>query len=134
MQLVCIARENKPINNPNHKKPFTEKAAIELTAKGRYPILKIVDIRNDHMSVATLWENFKINKINKELCSALSSQERNFNSIEKLNYSDAKDLQNNLSRFEWDFGYLQNKHPIRPRKIVLTMENIGGTDLEWKFK
>jgi len=131
MQLVCIARENKPINSTQgigNKKPFTEKTAITLSACGRYPVLKIVDIRNDHMSVATLWENFKINRINKELSSALSKEERDFNSIEKLNYSDAKDLQNNLKPFKWDFGYLQNKHPIRPRKIVLTIENIGGTD------
>jgi hypothetical protein len=31
-----------------------------MTIKGRgsYPNLKIVDVRNDSVSVATLWENF----------------------------------------------------------------------------
>ena len=26
------------------------------------------------------------------------------------------------------------KKYIKPRKIVLTLKNVGGTELEWKFK
>jgi len=30
---------------------------MRVKAKGSYPLLKIVDVRNDSISVATLWEN-----------------------------------------------------------------------------
>ena len=33
---------------------------MKIKAKGNYPLLEIIDIRNDTLSVAALWENFQI--------------------------------------------------------------------------
>ncbi len=40
---------------------------MRVLAEGNYPLLEIIDIRNDTLSVAALWENFQISKINNEL-------------------------------------------------------------------
>jgi len=50
-------------------------------AKGSYPLLKIVDVRNDSISVATLWENMHINKINKQLANNLNDDEKKYLNI-----------------------------------------------------
>ena len=59
---------------------------MSIKAEGNFPSLKIVDVRNDAVSVATLWENFHINKINKELQSELNEDEKLFLNIETLNF------------------------------------------------
>lgn len=41
-----------------NKKVVAQKCKLEIKAKGSYPLLKIADVRNDSISVATLWENF----------------------------------------------------------------------------
>lgn len=43
------------------------KCEMRVLAEGNYPLMEIIDIRNDVLSVAALWENFQISKINKEL-------------------------------------------------------------------
>jgi hypothetical protein len=48
-----------------------------------------VDVRNDAISVATLWENFQINRINAELSKDLNEDEQKFLNIEKLNFTEA---------------------------------------------
>jgi hypothetical protein len=45
--------------------------------------LKIVDVRNDSISVATLWENFSVNKINKQLAINLNDDEKKYLNIAK---------------------------------------------------
>ena len=52
-------------------------------------LLKIAYVRNDTVSVATLWKNFQINKINDELAWDLNDDEKTFLNIETLNYTDA---------------------------------------------
>ena len=54
--------------------------------------------------------------------------------FEDLASSPEKEETIERSYHEWNFGYLQNKPIIEPRRIVLTVQNVGGTDLEWKFK
>ena len=39
-----------------------------------------------------------------------------------------------LYSYDWNFGYLPIKNNIKPRKIVITIQNVGGTDLNWNFK
>ena len=39
-----------------------------------------------------------------------------------------------LIAYNWNFGYLPNRANVKPRKIVITMQNVGGTDLNWNFK
>lgn len=52
-------------------------------------MLKIVDVRNDSISVATLWENMSVNKINKTLSTNLNDDEKKYLNIETLNYQEA---------------------------------------------
>ena len=36
--------------------------------------------------------------------------------------------------FSWDFGKVPIKHGSKPRKITLTLKNIGGVSSDWCFK
>ncbi len=94
-----------------------------MTIKGRgsYPNLKIVDVRNDSVSVATLWENFQLNKINKELENDLSEDEKSFLQLEKLSFTEVEELMHRLTAYDWNFGYLPINKNIKPRKIVITI-------------
>jgi hypothetical protein len=53
-KLVCIAKENVPRGMiiSNSKVLLSEKSSIEITAQGKFPVAKIVDIRNDTLSVS----------------------------------------------------------------------------------
>ena len=75
--LDVIAKEKNPegITKIASKKLISQKCAMKIKAEGNYPSLKIVDVRNDEISVATLWENFQINKINHELTTDLNQDE-----------------------------------------------------------
>ena len=86
------------------------------------------------MSVATLFESFSIASINKQLSNDLNDDEKKFLNIEKLNYFEASELMKRLKSYNWNFGYLPNRSNVKPRKIVITMQNVGGTDLNWNFK
>ena len=44
------------------------------------------------------------------------------------------ELQKDLKQFEWDFGKVPIKYGTKPRKIALTVKNVGGVDAEWWFK
>jgi len=39
-------------------KLLCQKCSLKIKARGSYPMLKICDVRNVEVSVATLWENF----------------------------------------------------------------------------
>jgi len=39
-----------------------------------------------------------------------------------------------LSVFNFDFGKVPIKYGSKPRKVTLTVKNVGGVDAEWKFK
>jgi hypothetical protein len=136
LKLVCIAKENLPRGVIIDQDKFldSEKCSIEIRANGRFPVLKIIDIRNVDLSVATLWENFKIDRINKELLDTQNSSKPEIKDFEELSNSKQNDELIKKNYHEWDFGYKQSKPPIEPRKIVLTVENVGGTDLDFNFK
>lgn len=51
---------------------------MKVLAEGNYPLMEIIDIRNDVLSVAALWENFQISKINKELGCKLDNNEKKY--------------------------------------------------------
>ena len=40
----------------------------------------------------------------------------------------------NLQTFNWNFGCLPLQTIIKPRVIIITIQNVGGTDLDWNFK
>eukprot|EP00828_Plagiopyla_frontata_P018328 TRINITY_DN2353_c0_g1_i13.p1 TRINITY_DN2353_c0_g1~~TRINITY_DN2353_c0_g1_i13.p1 ORF type:complete len:916 (-),score=111.90 TRINITY_DN2353_c0_g1_i13:56-2803(-) len=136
LYLECIAKERniKGVFTATSKNLTQQKCAITVKGKGKYPQLKIVDVRNDSMSVATLFESFSIASINKQLSNDLNDDEKKFLNIEKLNYFEASELMKRLKAYNWNFGYLPNRANVKPRKIVITMQNVGGTDLNWNFK
>jgi hypothetical protein len=84
-KLVCIAREKlgKDIatsvklqrtlgGTEQEKRAFVEKSEILIKCKGDYPLLRFTDVRNDHVSIASLWERFQMTKMNKELLTPLN--------------------------------------------------------------
>lgn len=60
---------------------------MRVRAEGNYPLMEIIDIRNDTLSVAALWENFQISKINNELNCKLDSSEKKYLAVENLTFS-----------------------------------------------
>ncbi|CAD8141208.1 unnamed protein product [Paramecium octaurelia] len=136
LDVIATEKNPKAPKGPNHlnKKIVSQKCKLEIKAKGSYPLLKIADVRNDSISVATLWENFQINQINTELAKDLNEDEQKFLKIEQLTFDQAQQLQKRLRSYDWNFGYLPSKPQVKSRKIVITIQNIGGTDLEWQFK
>lgn len=100
---------------------------------GDFPLLRITDVRNDSISTANLWERFNLTTLNKELQTALNESEIEFNNSDKTNQS-MNDLQRNLKVFVWDFGKVPIKYGPKPRKITLTLKNIGGVRADWQFK
>ena len=72
-----------------------------------------------------MWERFELTKMNKELLLPLSQAELTFNNSDQTNSSN-DELQRALSQFSWDFGKLPIKNGSKPRRIMLTLKNIGG--------
>jgi len=71
--------------------------------------------------------------MNKELIHPLSTAEYNFNNSDKSNATN-EELMEGLKKFVWDFGKVPIKNGSKPRKITLTLKNIGGVAAEWRFK
>jgi hypothetical protein len=67
------------------------------------------------------------------LLEPLNEWEKIFNNSENSNQS-LEELISNLTVFNWDFGKIPIKFGSKPRKITLSLKNIGGVDAEWVFK
>jgi len=72
-------------------------------------------------------------KMNKDLLNPLNESEKIFNNSEHTNQS-MDDLIRNLTVFDWDFGKIPIKYGSKPRKVTLTIKNIGGVSASWLFK
>ena len=139
INLVCVAREKMAPEIENlakstiKKDNIVEKSFIKVRAVGDYPILRVTDVRNEQVSTAFLWERFRLTNMNKELTKSLNEYEMVFNNSEKSNMS-IHDLQKNLTTFTWDFGKIPIKYGNKPRKVTVSLKNIGGVPAEWAFK
>lgn len=71
--------------------------------------------------------------MNKELLHPLSSAEFFFNNSDKTNASN-EELMEGLRKFTWDFGKVPIRNGSKPRRIVLTVKNVGGVPADWRFK
>ena len=142
--LVCVAREKMPKDlqaqvkqsrslKTNAPKGMEEKASIQIKCKGDYPLLRFTDVRNDHVSIANLWERFEMTKMNKELLQPLNQAEFFFNNSDKTNASN-EELMAGLRQFSWDFGKVPIRNGSKPRKIILTIKNVGGVPADFRFK
>lgn len=111
-----------------------QKTSCELVAFGDFPLIKLMDIRNEHLSTAVLCDSFNFAKLNEELLSPLNAQELEFNNADKTSKSVAK-IQKDLKRFEWNFGKIpQNPKQCVPRKVIITLKNVGGVNSQFLFK
>ena len=87
--------------------------------------MRLTDVRNDQISIANLWEHFELTKMNKELLLPLNHNEILFNTSDKTTGSN-EELQKALTNFVWDFGKIPIKSGGKPRKVRLTLKNVGG--------
>ena len=110
-----------------------EKASISIKCKGDYPLLRFTDIRNEQVSIANLWERFQMTVVNKELLQPLSTAEFFFNNSDKSNATN-EELMEGLKKFSWDFGKVPIRNGSKPRKIILTIKNVGGVPADFRFK
>ncbi len=67
------------------------------------------------------------------MLTPLNDSEIEFNNSDKTNQS-MNDLQKNLKIFDWDFGQVPIKYGSKPKKMTLTLKNIGGVRADWCFK
>jgi len=118
------------MSNQNYHENVIEKSFITVQAKGDYPLLRFEDVRNDTVSIANLWERFQMTKMNKNLLIELNESEKVFNNSDQTNHS-LDELISNLTVFNWDFGKIPSKFGTKPRKITLTLKNIGGVPAHW---
>lgn len=110
-----------------------QKCFMNIKAKGDFPLLRFTDVRNDQISVSALWERFELTRLNKELLTEMNQPEIDYCNSEKTNQS-VSELQRNLQVFKWDFGKVPIKYGDKPRKITLTVKNVGGVQAQWMFK
>lgn len=153
MLLLCVAKD-KPANpeeggvTKTMSKSKLEKSGVlmeqktscELVANGDFPQIKLMDIRNESISTATLCDSFNFAQLNLELLSPLNTQELEFNNADKTSTSVAK-IQKDLKRFEWNFGKIpqipqnpQNPKPVVPRRVIITLKNVGGVNSQFLFR
>jgi hypothetical protein len=71
--------------------------------------------------------------MNKELLQPLSTAEFFFNNSDKSNATN-EELMEGLKKFSWDFGKVPIRNGSKPRKITLTLKNIGGVPADFRFK
>ena len=149
--LLCVAKD-KPSTNPDEANSqnaknsnlaltqdeidnmIRQKAACELNAKGDFPLIMLMDIRNESVSTSNLCDSFNFAALNAELLSPLNAQELEFNNADKTSVSVTK-LQKDLKKFEWNFGKIpQNQKSIPQRRVIITFKNVGGVKSQFLFK
>ena len=113
----------------------TIKSVSVIHVQANYPLLKIIDIRNNELSLASLWEKFNLSSINKELSKSLTNYEKRFSLNTKRLFDSIKDPDALNRIFEWDFGYLHSNNKTKMERVVtMVVQNIGGTELEWYYR
>jgi len=132
-ELAAQIKMQKTQAGEKYSPNFEEKSAIKIKCKGDYPMLRFTDIRNDQVSIANLWERFYLTTMNKELLTPLSHAEFLFNNSDKTNASN-EELMEGLRKFTWDFGKVPIRNGSKPRKVILTIKNVGGVKADWLFK
>lgn len=126
--IQCMAKQNFP-NSAIRETPLNEDSRIELSAHGDFPVITILDLRNKYVSPSMLWKQFNLKSTIKTILSPLTNVEIKYNNAE-LTQNQA---QERLSHFDWDFGKLNYSRSTEPKKMRLTLQNIGGVKASFKF-
>ena len=126
-------------NNENEKEDSIsreeKKCTIEVNVKGDYPLIKIVDVRNNLISTAKLWKDLNVDLANQELEKKLTNEEMNY-SNSKSN-KKIEDVTSKLKLIKFDFGkhfFKREKMDHQKSDIYLTLKNEGGVLSEFYFK
>lgn len=138
LKFLCVAKDKLASQEKSKSKTVDSQLLermtyCELLANGDFPLIKLMDIRNEQISTSVLCDYFNFGSLNKELLSPLNAQELEFNNAEKTSTSMAK-IQKNLKRFEWNFGKIpQNLKTLTPRRVIITLKNVGGVNSQFAF-
>ena len=111
------------------------KCTVEINAKGDYPLIKIVDVRNNLESTATLWKDLNVDEANEELGKKLTSEEMNYSNSKTGKKLD--NLNSKLKIVKFNFGkhfFKRDKMTTEKYDIYLTLKNEGGVPTEFYFK
>ena len=126
-------------NEEENEKDFIPKeelkCTLEVNAKGDFPLIKIVDIRNNLISTAKLWKDFHVNMANEELEKKLTEEEMNFSNSKSNKKSE--DVTSKLKVIKFDFGkhfFKRERNEHHRHDIYLTLKNEGGVLSEFYFK
>ena len=110
------------------------KCSLEVNAKGDYPLIKIVDLRNNLISPSKLWKDFNVDMANEELQKKLTEEE--------MDYSNAKtnkkisEITQKFKIIQFNFGtkfFSKNKPDNQNEDVYLTLKNEGGVLSEFYF-
>ena len=126
--------EDKSDEILSHKEEL--KCSLEVNAKGDYPLIKIVDLRNNIISPSKLWKDFNVDMANEELQKKLTEEE--------MDYSNAKtnkkisEITQKFKIIQFNFGtkFLSKNKQENQNKIedvFLTLKNEGGVLSEFYF-
>ena len=110
------------------------KGQIYIKAKGDFPLIKIVDIRNSIISNRILWNEFNIDEANNELGKKITEEELAF-SNSNLNIDN---FIKKLKIIKFNFGkyILLSNHDKKghQQNIYLTLKNKGHATCEFYFR
>ena len=110
------------------------KCSLEVNAKGDYPLIKIVDLRNNIISPSKLWKDFNVDMANEELQKKLTEEE--------MDYSNAKtnkkisEVTQKFKIIQFNFGtrFITKSKPEHQNvDVFLTLKNEGGVLSEFYF-
>lgn len=114
-KLVCFASQSRVAEKSKNFRIIREARAVKafstIKANGNYPILQIIDIQNELLPQDSLYQQFSVESINKQLQESLSQEELDMQKYDfkKENYQGS---QLKLDSFQWDFGFLQQKSGV----------------------
>ena len=113
--------------------PEEKKSTLRICGQGDYPLIKIVDLRNNLISSSTLWRDFNVDEANEELQKELTQEEIYF--AQSVG-SKIENTMKKLKLIKFDFGkhILNKKEGSKSIDVFLTLKNYGGVSSEFSFK
>jgi len=137
LYLKCILKSST--NSPSSKDPIFEQSSslecnITIKANGDFPLMRIMDIRNEQISMPNLWKSFELSVLNQELLSPLNEKELHYNNSDTTTMTTST-LNKFLKIVTWDFGKITVKSGNKPapRKVIITLKNVGGVSSDFIF-
>ena len=126
-------RKNKEEQKNEIPIPEEKKCSLKITGQGDYPLIKIVDLRNNLVSSSQLWNDFNVDEANEELQKELTQEEIYFaQSVGSKIENTMKKLK--LIKFNFGKHIFNKKEGNKFMDVYLTLRNEGGVSSEFSFK